>query len=313
MTKRLLAIYLVLVVLLAAMVPSCGGGTGTINVQATRCGSPWTGNVSYTLTGPSTINGNNVSASFSSVATGNWTCGSVSGGPAGTFLASITPSATQSVSGGGTSTFTLNFELNQDAGITWIDWTRNGTHVTGDYITDGVVCNWIDAHFLQWVDGCVGYNVTLNETSWLTITQTGGNPGVQIFVLNETCAVNKTPAPLKKIFQMTSVDNVTQDQGYNTTLTLNIPTQLDVRTQWQLSKGTNYTKSINWFGISKAPFVPPGNHTCVLFELVLPAGPVVQYQFTLVTSAQVALVGSNDTNHANDSTTSTQLTLIVSG
>ena len=55
MRKRLIPIYSVLVVamiLLAALAPSCGGGstTGTVVVQATLCGVAWQGAVNYTLT-----------------------------------------------------------------------------------------------------------------------------------------------------------------------------------------------------------------------------------------------------------------------
>jgi hypothetical protein len=301
MPKRLLAIYLILVVLLAFLAPSCtGGGTGTINVQATLCGlnSSWTGNVSYMLTpaSGSAINGNNVSASFN-VTTGNWTCGNVSGGPAGAFLVNITPSATHSVPSGGNITFTLNFELNQDAAIQWLEWTKNGTPVSGTEYA--VPCDIVDAHFLQWVSGCENYSVTLNETSWLTITQTAG-PAATIYVVNATCAVNKTPAPLQKVFQVPSFNGTDVGQNASCNLTLNVPTLLDAKTQWKLSKGTNYTKSVNWFGISMAPFVPPGPHPCVLFELVLPGpGP---YTFQLQTSAQVALMGNTDVNSGNDNT-----------
>jgi len=325
MRRKLVPIYSVLavaIVLLAVLVPSCGGGggggggTGTIDVNAVLCGNPWTGNVSYTLTGPSTISGNNVSASFS-VATGNWNCAYISGGPDGAFLANITPSATQSVSEGGTGNFTLNFELYQDAGITWMDWSRNGIYVPTNNISDGVVCNIIDTHFLQWVDGCVGYNVTVNETSWLNITQVAGPPAT-VYVVNATCAVDKTPnvpaPPATKVFQVPSINNLTAHAGDSITLVPDVPTAiLDVETQWQFVKGYYYTKSINWFGISKAPFVFPGPHPCVLFELVVPVLPIqMQYVFTLVTCAHVDLVGATDVNHANDDAMSPfPLTLVV--
>jgi hypothetical protein len=315
MTKRLLAIYLILVVLLAAFVPSCtqqGGGTGTINVQATLCGNPWTGNVSYTLTGPSTVNGNNVSASFNN-ATGTWTCAYVSGGPAGAFLKDITPSASQTLSADGTITFTLNFELNQDAWITLIPqtWTVNGDPIgePNEPVYEGAVpCNVIDAHFQQGVDGCAGYNVTMNETSWLSITQTLGPPAT-IYVVNDNCAVNKT-ANAVKVSQVPSVNNATAVNGTALNLTIGMTTTLDVETQWQLVKDITYVKSINWFGISLAPFELPGSHPCVLFELVLP-GPG-NYHFTLKTSAQVYLVGSTDVNPTNDNSGwSPALTLMV--
>jgi hypothetical protein len=239
-----------------------------------------------------------------------WNCTYVAGGPAGAFLNSIQPSASQSLVAGGTITFTFDFELNQDAGILFSTWTINGTPVPpGVYTPPVEVCNYIDVHFLQWVDGCTGYNVTMNETSWLQITQTGGPPGVQIVVVDDWCAVDKTPQPSKKLSQVPSINNVTALPGQNITLTPLVPAQLDVTTVWQLVKGLNYTKGINWFGISRAPFMP-GVHPCVLFELVLPVGGAL-YQFTLQASAEVALVGNVDVNPANNQTMSPPLFISV--
>ena len=87
----------------------------TIEVKATLDGSPWpssgTGAVSYTLTRPgkSPTGTTSVPKSFT-VDYGNWTCACCfSGGPPGAYLLGITPSPTQSVTNGGTITFTLNF------------------------------------------------------------------------------------------------------------------------------------------------------------------------------------------------------------
>jgi hypothetical protein len=314
MTKRLLAIYVILIVLLAAMVPSCtggggGGGTGTIYVKATLCGSLWQGAVNYTLksTGGWPFNGTTVPASFS-VGTGTFTCANVSGGPAGAFLNSITPSATQTLSKDGTITFTLDFELNQDAGIQWLNWTVNGEPWQSPEIVTSP-CNIIDAHFMQWVDGCVGYNVTLNETSWLSITQIGGPPGVVVYVVNDLCAVNKTPDPPQKVYQVPSINNLLVPKGANTTLTFNVTTLLDVRTKWQLVKCVNYTNAINWFGICVGAY-EPGLHPCVQFELILPVTKA-QYVFTLQATTDVALVGATDVDPGNNHDISGHLTLVV--
>jgi hypothetical protein len=322
MRKRLVAIYSVLVVaivLLAAFVPSCTPTTGTIQVNATLCGVAWQGAVNYTLTptGGSPINGTAVPTTHSSMNPATWTCAYVSGGPVGAFLQSITPSASQALAGGGTITFTLVFELNQDAGILFKNWSANGVPYQSSTLEVGP-CNITDVHFIQWVNGCTGYSVTLNETSLLTITAGGQNPGpVWIYVVNADCAVNKTPinpqgtSPVKKS-QVPSINNATAQVGANITLNPGMTSMLDVHTQWQLVKGTNYTKSINWLGISKA--VQQGTqttHNCTLFELVLQVPG--QYMFTLMTSASVALVGSTDVNPANDSSSSpSPLTLVVS-
>jgi hypothetical protein len=320
--KRLIPIYSILaiaIVLLTALAPSCGGPTtGTIVVQATLCGVPWQGAVSYTLTptGGAATNGTVVPTTHSSMLPATWTCAYVSGGPAGAFLNSIKPSASQSLVAGGTITFTLDFELNQDAAIQWLWWSQNGETLPqqpSEIIA--MPCMIIDAHFLQWVDGCTGYNVTLNETSVLSITQIGGPMGVVVYVVNDDCALNKTPTlpqalpPVKKS-QVPSFEGYPVEKGMNVTLTFLEPFQLDVKTVWQLVKGTNYTKAINWFGISLAPFEPlQPPHQCVLFELVLPMPG--QYTFQLQSAADVALVDDVDVKPANNHAMGPVLTLIV--
>src|SRR4030042_6761982 len=137
MRKGFFAICLALgivVALIVAAVPSCTPTptTGTIEVKASLDGSPLTGAVNYTLipASGSNITGNNVTASFT-VAPGNWTCAYVSGGPPAAYFVSITPSATQSVTAGGTVTFTLNFASLPasplDASIQFVSWSINGT------------------------------------------------------------------------------------------------------------------------------------------------------------------------------------------
>jgi hypothetical protein len=84
---------------------------GTIEIQATLNGQPWSGPVNYRLTGPQTVDGTSVPATFSNIPTGSYTLSLLSGGPRGAALTSITPSATQTLSAGGTITFTLNFSV----------------------------------------------------------------------------------------------------------------------------------------------------------------------------------------------------------
>lgn len=273
-----------------------------IEVKATLCDIPWEGDVQYTLTesGGSPINGAEVPDSFT-VDCGNWTCAYVSGGPSGAYLESITPPSPQSVSEGDTITFTLNFELDQDAGIEFLTWTISGEPVQpGEY--EVVPCQIVDVHFRQWVNGCEGYNVTVNETSWLTINQIAGPPGVMIYVANNLCAVVKEPSqqelpPVKKS-QVPSFNGDPVEPGTLIPLPPNVDTLLDVETAWQLVKCLNYTKTINWFGISKGPFEPEMGHPCVLFELFLPGAG--QYVFQLVASAEVALVDDEDVNPDNN-------------
>jgi hypothetical protein len=86
---------------------------GTIVVNATLASgagtAPWTGSVSFTLTGPQTITGTSASQTFANVPVGTYTLTYTSGGPPGATLNSVTPSVTQTLTAGNTLTFTLNF------------------------------------------------------------------------------------------------------------------------------------------------------------------------------------------------------------
>jgi len=319
----------VLVALIAVLVPGCtedGGEQGTIEVKATLCDEAWEGDVDYTLTpaSGSAVTGTNVTSSFN-VTAGEWTCEDVSGGPAGAYLLDITSDPTQTLAADGTITFTLNFELDQDAAIEWLTWTIDTKPIEeyqyaefyeGNWYAEVFPCQIIDVHFKQWVNGCEEYNVTVNETSKLWITQTGGPGGVQIYVVNDDCALNKTIVegqglpPVKKS-QVPSFNGGPIDEGQMRDIPFGIETQLDVETIWQLVKEIEYEKSINWFGIWVDEYVPE-LHPCVLFELILPPIPgPVQYTFQLVPEAELALVDDTDVNSANDKATGTPLILTV--
>ena len=86
---------------------------GTIVVNATLAGpagvAPWTGPVSFTLTGPQIMTGTSASQTFANTPAGTYTLTVQSGGPPGATLFGVTPSATQTLTGGGTRTFTLVF------------------------------------------------------------------------------------------------------------------------------------------------------------------------------------------------------------
>ena len=104
--------------------------TGTIQVNATLNGSAWLGSVSYQLVGPSTQNGSSVPATFSSVTAGTYSFNYSSGGPSGATLSSVTPAVTQTLSSGGTITYTLNF-TSPTSGTIQVNATLNGTAWTG--------------------------------------------------------------------------------------------------------------------------------------------------------------------------------------
>ncbi|GEM_PF-5136872 len=83
--------------------------TGTVMANATLNGSPWSGNVSYRITGAQTIDGSSVPQTYPNRQAGTYTISYISGGPSGATFKDITPSATQTLSAGGTITFTMNF------------------------------------------------------------------------------------------------------------------------------------------------------------------------------------------------------------
>ena len=103
---------------------------GTITVNATLDGASWTGGVNYTISGPQTYSGSSVVHSFSNVPTGSYTIGYSSGGPAGVTFSDISPSSTQTLSAGGTITFTLNFQTEAVAAIR-VEATLDGASWTG--------------------------------------------------------------------------------------------------------------------------------------------------------------------------------------
>jgi hypothetical protein len=332
MKKKIFSIWsvlLVLVISIAVVVPGCEGegGEGTINVEATLCGEPWpaqgTEAVDYTLT-PGTgspTSGTEVPASFDVTTIGEWTCEDVSA-PAGTFLVDITPNQQQTLADGGNITFTLNFEEEQDAWITFSEWTRNGLPWPYEPPWEMIECEILDVHFQQGVLGCPEYLAAVNETSRLFIQYKGWAPfwqgdilepglgqNVSLYVVNDDCAVNKTIEQLpdlyaEKVSQYTTLNGVYIDPGEYIPLTWDIETELDVETIWTLVKETNYIKSINWFGISYLPpFEPGGQHKCVLFELLVPPGPG-WYVFDVSAEAEVVLMDDTDVNTTNDKDTS---------
>jgi hypothetical protein len=326
MAKRLLAIYLVLVVLVAGLIPGCTGATtGTIEVKATLDGAAWTGAVQYTLTGPagtSAINGTSVDDTFI-VTAGSWACAYVSGGP-GTFV-NITPSATQSVAVGETKTFTLNFvtpagPTQVDVSIEFVTWSINGTPVPPGihFVGPGAI---IDAHFKKHVSGAEeGAEVPVKQTDWLDFHNNGyeGTPGpvINLHCVNAWGAVTTDP-PSDKISQQATVGGDPVAPCYTFAVEFCQHVLLDVETEWEQKICTNYTKKINWIGL---PNLPQGLTTLdgvldVVFEI---QPPIVQWQsFDLVTWACVEVgEGYEDTNPDNDCTKAADcppLTVIYSG
>jgi hypothetical protein len=323
MGKKIIAMcstLLVLLVSIAVLLPSCAStdtdrDTGFIVVEADLCGDDWEGAVNYTLTaGNKIITGDNVPYAFNGELD-TWTCAHISGSPAGAHLESITPSPVQSVSKDALTTFTLNFELGQDAGIEFAGWTIDGTPAAYDEESGwhAIILPYdlhtIEAHFIQWVGGCPETVVAVNETSWLQITQTEGPVPIEVKVENDSCAVIKEappgglPAVKKSQVPSSNGEPIEPPEEFYLP---EEPALLDLETSWELEKCLNYTQSISWIGFSLFGFF---DYPCVLFNLRLPQD--CWYTFTLVASAEVALVDDEDVNPNNNYVEGLPLTLLV--
>ncbi|HEX7365394.1 MAG TPA: hypothetical protein VF366_09540, partial [Dehalococcoidia bacterium] len=100
--------------------------TGNVVVNATLNGSPWSGVVSYMLSGPFRSNDNQVPRTYNNVPIGNYTLTYMSGGPAGSVLTGITPAPTQSLASGRTIGFNLNFTAQPSTGTITISAMVDG-------------------------------------------------------------------------------------------------------------------------------------------------------------------------------------------
>jgi hypothetical protein len=105
--------------------------TATIYVSATLDGSPWSGQVRYSISGPNEYSRSSVPATFSNLVAGSYKLYYTSGGPVGATMESITPSSTQSVSPGGSKSFTMNF-FTQATGNIYVTATVDGVAWLGD-------------------------------------------------------------------------------------------------------------------------------------------------------------------------------------
>lgn len=104
--------------------------TGTIVVNATLDGVPWSGEVKYIITGTKTESGSSATQSFSDLPTGIYAVTYTSGGPAGAPLVDISPSPVQALSAGYTVTFTLDF-FTRNTGTIVVRATLDGSPWSG--------------------------------------------------------------------------------------------------------------------------------------------------------------------------------------
>ena len=288
MRKKLFSIWSVLLVLvfsIAVLVPSCTPTTGTIEVKATLDGIAWpssgTGAVDYTLTGPgatapTVIDGTKVPDSFSGDP-GSWTCAYVSGGP-GTFV-DITTAPTQSVTAGNTTTFTLNFvtpvpPTQVDASVEFVSWTINGVRVDPGPVYAVYPGDWVDIEYKEHVSGEEDAVVTVHQTSWLKVHNTGfegtgEGPSIWLHVVNAPGAVTMDPSA-DKLYQDATVEGVIHPPCDEIELKACVPVNLDVEVGWELVVCNNYTKTINWIG-----FPPAGS-------MILVDGPEVLFDATVI-------------------------------
>ena len=245
------SVLLVLVITLAVLVPGCEGEptTGTIEVDATLDGDPWSGAVDYTLT-PGTgspISGTDVPGSHSADA-GSWTCSYDGGGPPdGAEFVGIAPSETQELSGGGTITFTLNFEIPEtDASITFVSWSIDGQQVApGQYTVYPPTT--IDTEYNVFVAG--------NSSEWVTVNATFklpkhflGEANTQTWhVANAPGSVSTSP-PAQDLTHQCTVNGVPQPVCHTFDVFKCEPMFFDVIISFKIRKGSNYGVNINWLG-----------------------------------------------------------------
>jgi hypothetical protein len=103
---------------------------GTIKVIVTLDGSTWSGGINYKITGEESFTGTSAPNNFSDLPAGEYSLTYQLGGPPGASLASITPSPSQTLDKGKTTTFTLNFHSQSTSAIT-VNATLNGVAWSG--------------------------------------------------------------------------------------------------------------------------------------------------------------------------------------
>jgi hypothetical protein len=282
----------------------------SIQVEATLCGEPWQGTVAYTLTRPGeTVDGASVADALT-VTSGTWTCAYVSGGPGRAYLADITPSPTQALAGGGTVTFTLNFELAQDVGIEFGSWTINGQRVKANDPKTAYNVAWgdiIGARFTQHVGGCQGKMVMVQVQPELSVHFEKGIGSVQLRILNQDAAVVKQPAADRSSIVL-SLDGMSVLPDTYHDLVLCTPRLMDADIIWEMEQGSGYTEAVNWLRVAEHP--QPVNGPYVLADLRFTGpGP---FAFALISSAAADLVYDDDVDPDNNHAQSPPLYIIVS-
>jgi hypothetical protein len=104
--------------------------SSSIRVAATLNGSPWSGNVAYSITGAFRDADVVVPKTFGNLPSGTYTLTYNSGGPSGAILSSISPSPTQTLSPNSNIVYTLNFSAVSASSLS-VTASYNGATWTG--------------------------------------------------------------------------------------------------------------------------------------------------------------------------------------
>ena len=105
--------------------------TSTITVNAMLNGSPWSGQVNYTINGPFTDADSSVPKTLGNLPGGTYMLSYNYGGPDGSSLMNITPSPTQTLPSGGAIVYTLNFFTQPATGNIVVNATLDGAPWSG--------------------------------------------------------------------------------------------------------------------------------------------------------------------------------------
>jgi hypothetical protein len=100
--------------------------TGSIGIKATLNGQPWSGIVHYSIGGPSSFIDQQVPRTYNNLPTGKYNITYTGGGPAGASLVGITPNFMQTLKGGATIVFTLNFAQQPSTGTISVNALLDG-------------------------------------------------------------------------------------------------------------------------------------------------------------------------------------------
>ena len=185
--------------------------TGAIRVSATLDGTPWSGSVTYRVSGPFSDTDNSVPWNFTSVPTGTYTVTYNYGGPAGASLANITPQPTLELDTAGTVHFVLNFQSQSSSSVE-VAATLNGAPWSGS-VNYSLTGPFKDA------DVVIPHTFSNLPSGTYTLTYNSGGPSGAV-LSNISPSPTQTLAPGSNIsytlcFSAVSVSNLAVTASYN--------------------------------------------------------------------------------------------------